>query len=435
MNKFNITDAYINALQEALNNKLPTAEKIAKFLEESVAWLIENQEGCCQYKLDGDLSIFVGWSAGYDENEEGVIHAKQDPGFSINAGVKSNHDYLWTDYDWLNFAFDEKTGDVMDTGIAISPNEDYVWTANYLLEQYQEVRSALDAGEVVLEHKKEEARSHKEDNEKAVPDRAIRTAFVGDGGKNYYEEPIDNDLGLNTKRNKVRSPEQAERNYARKEQEYDKNPDSERIGNNDFTQATWEESPNTTIRYYQANKRDAQRARERGDNSWAEEYERTAQMHADNIRAKHAKKTEDLSKSNIYDEISATLTDYEEGFAGETELYNMLVKVQNRWEDTITACNESLKLEEHFLDYDNAVDMLQKGNLEDFESYNEAFERGDFKGSEATPYKLDVIEKWIKIRDDYTYIKEYESGNWFSFDLKEYKRILYFLQDSYHEYR
>lgn len=341
MSKFNITDAYINALQEALNNKLPTTEKIAKFLEESINWLEENQEGCCQYKLDSDLSLFVGWSDGYAEDDETVIHAKEDLSFAIVAGIKSNHDYLKTDYDWLNYPYDEKTGEVWDTGMSLSRDEDFIETAKWYLEQYEAIREALNDGALVLESKKQEARSHKEDNEKAVPDRAIRTAFVGDGGKNYYEEPIDNDLGLNTKRNKVRSPEQAERNYARKEQEYDKNPDSERIGNNDFTQATWEESPNTTIRYYQANKRDAQRARERGDNSWAEEYERTAQMHADNIRAKHTKKTENLSKSNIYDEISATLTDYEEGFAGETELYNMLVKVQNRWEDTITACNES----------------------------------------------------------------------------------------------
>lgn len=359
MSKFNITDAYINALQEALNNKLPTTEKIAKFLEESINWLEENQEGCCQYKLDSDLSLFVGWSDGYAEDDETVIHAKEDLSFAIVAGIKSNHDYLKTDYDWLNYPYDEKTGEVWDTGMSLSRDEDFIETAKWYLEQYEAIREALNDGALVLESKKQEARSHKEDNEKAVPDRAIRTAFVGDGGKNYYEEPIDNDLGLNTKRNKVRSPEQAERNYARKEQEYDKNPDSERIGNNDFTQATWEESPNTTIRYYQANKRDAQRARERGDNSWAEEYERTAQMHADKIRAKHTKKTESSAKSEIYDEISRVLTDYEEGFADDTDLYNALVKVQNRWEDTITACNESHKVTESTETYDDILAKIQ----------------------------------------------------------------------------
>lgn len=417
MSKYNITDAYIQALQENMTTKLPNASKVAKFLEESINWLVENQEGCCQYKLDNDLSIFVGWSDGYAEDDETVIHAKEDPTFAIVAGIKSNHDYLKTDYDWLNYPYDEETGDVWDTGISLSYDENLMETAQWYLEQYEAIREALNDGALVLESLKEDKkfRNPKED-------RAIKTAFVGDNGVHYEEEPVaDNDVGLNTKRNKVRNPEQATRNYARKEAEFDKDPDSTKIGNNDFSHATWEVSPNERIRYYQANKEYAEQARERGDDFWAKEHERTAQIHADKIRAKHTKKTESSAKSEIYDEISRVLTDYEEGFADDTDLYNALVKVQNRWEDTITACNESLKLEEHFLDYDNAVDMLQRGNLEDFQSYNEAFERGDFKGSEATPYKLDVIEKWIKIRDDYTYIKEYESGNWFSFDLKEYK--------------
>ena len=42
-------------------------------------------------------------------------------------------------------------------------------------------------------------------------------------------------------------------------------------------------------------------------------------------------------KQIIYDELSRVLTNYECGEYGETDLYNMLVKIQNRWEDTITA--------------------------------------------------------------------------------------------------
>ena len=42
-------------------------------------------------------------------------------------------------------------------------------------------------------------------------------------------------------------------------------------------------------------------------------------------------------KQEIYDELSRVLTDYEENKADADELYEMLVKVQNSWENVITA--------------------------------------------------------------------------------------------------
>lgn len=42
-------------------------------------------------------------------------------------------------------------------------------------------------------------------------------------------------------------------------------------------------------------------------------------------------------RDEIYDELSGTLTDYEDGTTGAEELYAMLVKIQNAWEDVITA--------------------------------------------------------------------------------------------------
>ena len=42
-------------------------------------------------------------------------------------------------------------------------------------------------------------------------------------------------------------------------------------------------------------------------------------------------------KQEIYDNISTILTMYEQGLADERDLYNTLVEIQNRWEDTITA--------------------------------------------------------------------------------------------------
>lgn len=51
------------------------------------------------------------------------------------------------------------------------------------------------------------------------------------------------------------------------------------------------------------------------------------------------------TKKDIYNELVKLLTDYEhpedvedyDDINWEAELYEMLVKIQNRWEDTITA--------------------------------------------------------------------------------------------------
>jgi hypothetical protein len=42
------------------------------------------------------------------------------------------------------------------------------------------------------------------------------------------------------------------------------------------------------------------------------------------------------TKRTIYDELCRVLTDYEEKSADSKDLYEMLVKIQNRWEDVIT---------------------------------------------------------------------------------------------------
>lgn len=44
-------------------------------------------------------------------------------------------------------------------------------------------------------------------------------------------------------------------------------------------------------------------------------------------------------REEIYDEMCKLLTEYEDGsdMVTEYELYDMLVKIQNHWEDVITA--------------------------------------------------------------------------------------------------
>lgn len=116
-------------------------KKIAKFIAESVEWLVKEQQGCCRYKLDDHLAIFVGWSAGYGtELRNDVIQAKDEPDYGINVGIKVwTSDDMWTDFDWLNFPYYE-SGDVLDMSLGIAPNENYNHIVKSLLEWYDEVK-------------------------------------------------------------------------------------------------------------------------------------------------------------------------------------------------------------------------------------------------------------------------------------------------------
>lgn len=116
-------------------------QEIAKFIEKSVEWLIKEQQGCCHYQLDDHLAIFVGWSAGYgDEKRDNVIQADDSFDWGIDVGLKVwTSDYLLTDYDWINFPYDEE-GDVWDMGLSVKPNADYSRLAKSMLEWYDEVK-------------------------------------------------------------------------------------------------------------------------------------------------------------------------------------------------------------------------------------------------------------------------------------------------------
>lgn len=142
-------------------------KEIAKFVQESVEWLVENQTGNCRYKLDDHLAIFVGWSAGYgNEKRKDVIQAQYAPDYGINVGIKVwTSDDMWTDFDWLNFPYYEN-GDVLDMGLTIaysdditdglSESVDYEPLADALLRWYDEVKDLKmnDDGMIIEEETK-----------------------------------------------------------------------------------------------------------------------------------------------------------------------------------------------------------------------------------------------------------------------------------------
>lgn len=116
-------------------------KQLSQWLKDSVNWLIDHQEGCSTYKLDDHLAVCVGWSGGYeDEPDESLIQGIDDLTFAINAAIKVwTSDNMRTDLDYINAPYYEN-GDVVDTAVSISEDEDYDKLAEYFLEEYEKLK-------------------------------------------------------------------------------------------------------------------------------------------------------------------------------------------------------------------------------------------------------------------------------------------------------
>ena len=95
------------------------AGKIAKFIEDAVNGLKNGEATNYRYKLDDRFAIFVGWSDGYSEDDNTVIHNSENPTEGITAGIKVwTSDDMWTDFDYLNAPYYEG-GEVLSDELSI----------------------------------------------------------------------------------------------------------------------------------------------------------------------------------------------------------------------------------------------------------------------------------------------------------------------------
>lgn len=65
---------------------------------------------------------------------------------------------------------------------------------------------------------------------------------------------------------------------------------------------------------------------------------------------------------------------------------------------------------------------LTKITIKECEDYNRHYYNGDYRGSEATPFNLEAIQKFIDLRDKkgYKYVEDCGSGKWEAIDIKKY---------------
>lgn len=117
-----------------------SASDLAKFIEDSVNTLLTTDYTNCRYELDDTWAVYVGWSdAGFDEDDDSVIHDEDSPDWVIGVKIADMEDAMWTDFDWCNMPYDKDTGDVWDTQEYISHDENYSQLASWLLENYEKI--------------------------------------------------------------------------------------------------------------------------------------------------------------------------------------------------------------------------------------------------------------------------------------------------------
>lgn len=126
---------------------------LSSFIKNAVEGLKAGKATNYRYKLDDRLAVFVGWSEGYDPDDEALIHSIEDPTFAITVGIKVwTSDDMWTDFDWLNFPY-EKGGDIWDNSEAVSVNYNADSLARSMYQNYDALKGFTIAkdGEILKE--------------------------------------------------------------------------------------------------------------------------------------------------------------------------------------------------------------------------------------------------------------------------------------------
>lgn len=131
--------------------KTYTVKTLAKEIKAAVKWLKEEDRGCVTLKLSGTLAVCVGWSDGFDPDDETVIHSKTSPTYAICAAIKAwGSDSMRIDLDWIDAPYYED-GSIYDTEQSISPDQNYKWLAENFLKDY-DILKEMDIDENGLIH-------------------------------------------------------------------------------------------------------------------------------------------------------------------------------------------------------------------------------------------------------------------------------------------
>lgn len=108
-----------------------TAKRMAK----------EDGAGCASLFIDRnnhDIALSVGWLGGYDPKNTGSdFRSKKQPEYALNAELVKYNPADCADLEWMEMPYDEKTGEVWNTGCTLGENTDWLKTADYYLKEFK----------------------------------------------------------------------------------------------------------------------------------------------------------------------------------------------------------------------------------------------------------------------------------------------------------
>lgn len=70
----------------------------------------------------------------------------------------------------------------------------------------------------------------------------------------------------------------------------------------------------------------------------------------------------------------------------------------------------------------NSYEIIARGSLDDFLSYNKEYDAGKFEGSEATRFDFDSVKTWLAVRDKLEKVDEYSSGEWRTLPIASHRK-------------
>jgi len=145
-----------------MKTKQERVDSLVEFMKDIITDVLDNQKKGVQVEWtnsrhlmeDGRLCIYIGWSGGYDENDDSIIHDLDEPNWGLAMKIAEVNNFDWVDFDFLNQPWD-KTGDVYDSQLTLSPFElkDGVVqdTAEWFIKTYDDMVELLDDNKLFIE--------------------------------------------------------------------------------------------------------------------------------------------------------------------------------------------------------------------------------------------------------------------------------------------
>ena len=132
---------------------------LAKQLKESADYLADHKEqgGCFRFNtvemddkgINKDVSIVLGWTDGFDENDIDKDKYQSDTWrLTVKVGYQPVNSMMQCDYDiGFNQVYDKETGDVYDTEICLYPDTNFEKVADDIVTEFNYVLSSWKSWE------------------------------------------------------------------------------------------------------------------------------------------------------------------------------------------------------------------------------------------------------------------------------------------------